>query len=160
MKTLILVRHGKAEDQSFNKKDYDRNLVDKGVRDIEKLTSNLQELDLRVDHIISSSANRAFQTAQIISPKLGIAITEIETQIELYECSLKQLLESINLINDTHKIVLITGHNPTFENMIEYLTNERVSGGLGTSGAAVIEIELDNWAMISEGIGKLKRLYN
>jgi phosphohistidine phosphatase len=160
MKTLILVRHGKAEDQSFNKKDYDRNLVEKGILDIEKLAIKLEQLDLKVEHIISSAANRAYQTAQIISPRLGIAINYIETQVELYECSLQQLLRSINLINDGYKTVLLTGHNPTFEYMIEYLTNERIAGGLGTSGAAVIEFDLNSWALLSEGMGRMKILYN
>lgn len=160
MKTLILVRHGKAEDQSFNKKDYDRNLVEKGIHNVEILANKLEQLDITIDHIISSSANRAFQTAQIISSKLNLDINNIETQDALYECELNQLLKSINTINDKFDTVLMTGHNPTFEYMIEYLTSERVWGGLSTSGAAVIEIEVDSWTMITEGVGKLKRLYN
>lgn len=160
MKTLILVRHGKAEDQSLHKKDYDRNLVAKGILDVERLSKKLQELKINVEHIISSSANRAFQTAQIIASKLEIEINAIETQVELYECSLTQLLIAINSIDDKYETVLLTGHNPTFEYMIEYLTNEHIAGGFGTSGGAIIEIDVDSWSMISEGIAKLKTLYN
>jgi phosphohistidine phosphatase len=160
MKTLILVRHGKAEHIKTDQHDFDRKLVDKGIEDVNQLANELKENKINPDLIISSSAKRASQTAKILARVLGIDESAILKNDLIYESNISVLLHLINSIDDRYERVIITGHNPTFEYMIEYLSKHEIAGGLGTSGAAHISFDIDTWAMVTEGIGVLKKLYN
>ncbi len=160
MKSLILVRHGKAEQIKIDQHDFDRKLIDKGIEDVNELANELKGNKFYPDLIISSSAKRAYQTAKILARVLDIDEKSIDQKDEIYESNISTLLNLINSIEDKYDRVIITGHNPTFEYMIEYLSNQEIAGGLGTSGAAHISFDLDTWAMVTEGIGVLKKLYN
>lgn len=160
MKSLILVRHGKAEHIKIDQHDFDRKLVDKGIEDVNELAVDLQEDGFKADLIISSSAKRAYQTAKILARVLKIKEDTIIKNDLIYESNISVLLNVINSIDDKYDRVIITGHNPTFEYMIEYLSNHDIAGGLSTSGAAHISFDIDTWAMVTEGIGVLKKLYN
>lgn len=160
MKSLILVRHGKAEHIKIEQHDYDRKLTDNGIEDVNELAKELKEDLHLVDLIISSSAKRAFQTAKILARVLDIKEDTIIKNDLIYESNISVLLNVINSIDDKFERVIITGHNPTFEYMIEYLSNHVIAGGLSTSGAAHITFDIDTWALVSEGIGVLKKLYN
>lgn len=160
MKSLILVRHGKAEHIKIEQHDYDRKLTDNGIENVNELAKELKEDLHLVDLIISSSAKRAFQTAKILARVLDIKEDTIIKNDLIYESNISVLLNVINSIDDKFERVIITGHNPTFEYMIEYLSNHVIAGGLSTSGAAHITFDIDTWALVSEGIGVLKKLYN
>jgi phosphohistidine phosphatase len=160
MKSLILVRHGKAEQIKINQHDFDRKLIDRGIEDVNELAKELKEDKFQPDLIISSSAKRAFQTAKILARVLGITESAIVEKEIIYESNTSTLLKVINAIDDKYERVIITGHNPTFEYMIEYLSNQEIAGGLSTSGAAHISFDIDTWAMVTEGLGVLKKLYN
>lgn len=160
MKSLILVRHGKAEHIKIEQHDYDRKLTDNGIEDVNELAKELKEDLHLVDLIISSSAKRAFQTSKILARVLDIKEDTIIKNDLIYESNISVLLNVINSIDDKFERVIITGHNPTFEYMIEYLSNHVIAGGLSTSGAAHITFDIDTWALVSEGIGVLKKLYN
>jgi len=160
MKSLILVRHGKAEQIKINQHDFYRKLIDRGIEDVNELAKELKEDKFQPDLIISSSAKRAFQTAKILARVLGITESAIVEKEIIYESNTSTLLKVINAIDDKYERVIITGHNPTFEYMIEYLSNQKIAGGLSTSGAAHISFDIDTWAMVTEGLGVLKKLYN
>ncbi len=160
MKSLILVRHGKAEQFKIDQHDFDRKLIDRGIEDVNELAKELKENKFNPDLIISSSAKRAFQTAKILARILDIDEKSIVKKEVIYESNISVLLNVINTIEDQYERVIITGHNPTFEYMIEYLSNHEIAGGLSTSGAAHISFDIDTWAMVTEGIGVLKKLYN
>ncbi len=65
MKSLILVRHGKAEQIKINQHDFDRKLIDRGIEDVNELAKELKEDKFQPELIITSSAKRAFQTAKV-----------------------------------------------------------------------------------------------
>ncbi len=160
MKSLILVRHGKAEQIKIDQHDFDRKLIDRGIEDVNELAKELKDNKFKPDLIISSSAKRAYQTAKILARVLDIDEKSIVKKELIYESNISVLLNVINTIEDQYERVIITGHNPTFEYMIEYLSNHEIAGGLSTSGAAHISFDIDTWAMVTEGIGVLKKLYN
>lgn len=160
MKSILLVRHGKAESIKIDQIDFDRKLVDKGIEDVYELSRELNDDQYHPDLIISSSAKRAYQTAKILAKELNFKKELIVKNDSIYESSIHELLKVINNIDDQYSRVIITGHNPTFEYMIEYLSNHAIAGGLSTSGAAHISFEIDTWASVTEGLGTLKKLYN
>ena len=67
MKTIYLVRHGKAVSRELDIPDYERSLVDKGEKNSVKMAQLLKDKDLSADLFISSPANRALETAKIFT---------------------------------------------------------------------------------------------
>jgi len=61
---LYLVQHGEAKAEQI---DPERRLTDKGRRDVEKVSSFLKRLDLRVAAIWHSGKPRAAETARILA---------------------------------------------------------------------------------------------
>lgn len=155
-KTLILARHGKAEKLEVVNFDFKRNLTERGEQDVQRVSEELKK-HITPQLIVSSSANRALQTAKIFSKTFGIDKKEIFQKDTIYEASMSTLLKVINTLDDNVNCILLTGHNPSFEYAIEYFTNQQIQH-LPTSGTAVIEFPFDKWGMISAGTGTLIKL--
>ena len=153
-KTLILVRHGKAEKAGTEKPDFKRDLVERGEKDVFKNTTALA-LHYTPEQIVSSPANRAYQTAKIVAKVFQIDKKEIIKEESIYEASMSALMHVINHLDNTKNCVLLTGHNPAFEYAVEYLTGQYINE-LPTAGIAVIEFSIDDWRMVSKELGILK----
>lgn len=126
-KTLYLIRHGKAEDHTFLKRDYDRNLVDKGKERAELVANKLKQ-DLLENNtlVISSSANRALQTAEIFCVQIDYPINAIQVEKDIYEAYYQEILKVINQIPDDIDTVLVFGHNPGLSDMTNYLCDSYI----------------------------------
>lgn len=127
-KNLFLIRHAKAEEHSFFKKDYDRNIVEKGI---DRANTIANKLKASIDKsqntlIISSSANRALQTAQIFSAILGYPAHNIQLEKSIYEAHYKEILKVINKIPNDIETVLIFGHNPGLSDLTNYICDSYI----------------------------------
>lgn len=156
MKTLLLARHGKAEKSEYGIYDFKRKLVERGKNDVLKVAQELSTI-LSPEQIISSPAERAIQTAKIFAKTFSIDKKEIIEIESIYEANMSTLLKVINDINNKFKVVLLIGHNPAFEFAIEYLSNVSI-GHLPTSGLAIIDFDIDDWGMVSTGLGSLRKV--
>lgn len=156
MKTLLIARHGKAEDHSLSISDFERKLKQRGKEDLNKVVS-LVKTKFKIQHIVSSPAKRAYQTAKIYAKIFDIEKSRIELNDRIYEANLADLLKVINNLNDEFDNICICGHNPSFEYVIEYLTGEEILE-LPTSGVGAIEFQFNSWNLISAGTGSLKAL--
>lgn len=136
-KTLYLIRHAKAEEHSFLKKDFDRNLVDEGVQRANTvavtLQGHLKESSIRV---ISSTASRAKQTAEIFCNHIGYPIGNIQLEESLYEAYHRDILDVINRVSAAVDTLLVFGHNPGLSELTNYLCNSYIE--LKTAHAAKI----------------------
>lgn len=141
MKKLYLIRHAKAEDYSFAKKDYDRNLVAKGKERAKQIATLLkEELVLTPQsRVLSSSANRAIQTAELFCKILNYPVTEIRQDKNIYEARYLDILTSINQTSGSVENLLVFGHNPGLSDLAHYLTDTYID--LKTAHIAVIELE-------------------
>ncbi len=156
MKTLLLARHGKAEKADFGTYDFKRKLVERGKEDVQRVSEEIKK-NITPEHIISSPAERAYQTAKIFAKTFSIDKKTIELNDSIYEASMASLLKVINELNPSYDIVLLTGHNPAFEFAIEYLCHTNI-GHLPTSGTAIIEFPFEQWSLVSAGTGTLLNL--
>jgi len=66
MKTIIFVRHGKSS-WDYEANDKDRPLKERGINDAHAVSSEIKNLDIPLDFIYASPANRALHTAVIFS---------------------------------------------------------------------------------------------
>lgn len=160
MKQLYIIRHAKAEEHSFAKKDFDRNLTDSGRKRATRIAKDLAQ-QLTIDehtYVLSSSANRAIQTAELFCEILGYPVTEIQQEEDIYEAFYINILQVINQVPDHIQTVLIFGHNPGLSMLAEELSNYDVD--LKTSDVAHLELEEGiTFAELSQSTAHFKKVF-
>lgn len=147
MKTLILMRHAKAENGGFDTRDFDRKLSEKGKNDADIAAKALKKQIQKIDLIVSSSAKRTLKTAKITALNFGIEKSEIEATEYLYESDNEPYIHIIRSLNDKKdKTVLIVGHNPTIGAMASILSGYQVPE-FKPGSFAVFQISLETWKL-------------
>lgn len=153
-KTLYLVRHAKARQESVDNTDFSRELADRGIRDASIVGTYFKEKEYRVDMIISSPAARALTTAELMAQQMEYKLETIHTNEELYLASVRTFLQVVNQLKDDWGSVLITSHDPAITYLGEHLSGAEV-GHMPTGSVMAIGFEMDSWAEISEKTGTL-----
>lgn len=149
---LYIVRHAKAEDGSSFFGDFSRELTTAGQIDAARMGKFLAENGLKPDLLVSSSAARAYQTAQIMAEQLGYEVEKIQTTRQLYDEGPKAYLAAVNTAPQSCQHLLIFGHNPDVTYFAEYLSNANIDS---MSKGSVVRIDFDNleWAEVSARTG-------
>ncbi len=150
MKTLILIRHGKAEFGNYSS-DKTRKLNEEGILRTLKVAKESGLILTSDFKWYSSTGSRAAQTAIIFSDILNINIEKITFLDELYTFNISELNFFINsLSNDFNKIVIF-GHNSALTDFIQENTINSIYE-LPTSGFVAIEFETTNsWNNLPKG---------
>jgi phosphohistidine phosphatase len=148
MKTLYFIRHAKSSWDFPQLADDERPLTEKGIKRTKKLGSYLGINEILPELIISSYANRAFHTAQIIAKKIGFPEKDIKIDRSIYSSSIDNIFSIIFGIPDNYNSVMLFGHNPTFTNLANYFIENKIEN-LPTSGFVSIEFETENWNEIT-----------
>jgi len=146
-KTLFLMRHGKAE-EGFGKKDFDRELAERGYRDSRLQAVNVFKDELP-DHFMVSGSARTRQTVQQIQEVLNFSDERITYDDNLYLASTREIFGSIEKLKDEWQSVCYIGHNPTVIYLSEYLTKSDV-GFVKTAGIVKMTWS-GSWSEVSEG---------
>jgi phosphohistidine phosphatase len=117
---LLLLRHGKAEE--FNPRgDFDRVLKNKGKRHAQRIAIWLATRELVPDHVLTSGAERALNTARKCCKSMGFPAQGIEVDDALYLASAQQLLERLHALPAEAVRVMLVGHNPGLEHLLQQL---------------------------------------
>ncbi|MCF0070344.1 histidine phosphatase family protein [Dyadobacter sp. CY261] len=153
-KTLILVRHATAEDQSFRIKDFDRNLNNKGLSESLVMGKWLVQEGIKPDIFVSSPASRAFKTAEIVAAQYEVPVNAIQTQAGIYDGGPKAYLQAVTTVPKEHSVLLLFGHNPDITYFAEYLSGASI-GSMKKGSAAFIEFKDQEWEEISAKTGDL-----
>lgn len=148
MKTLYFIRHAKSSWDFPQLADDERPLTEKGIKRTKKLGSYLGNNEILPELIISSYANRAFHTAQIIAKKIGFPEKDIKIDRSIYSSSIDNIFSIIFGISDNYNSIMLFGHNPTFTNLANYFIENKIEN-LPTSGFVSIEFETENWNEIA-----------
>ncbi len=146
MKTLLLLRHAKSSWGEPGLSDHDRPLTERGKLDAPRVGLLIQEQGLTPDLIVCSTAKRAQKTAQKVARTCGYrgAIAETET---FYLAPVDQYLAYLRQLPDQHHIVLVVGHNPGLEDVLETLTGQ--VGRLTTAALAQVALNISGWRELS-----------
>ena len=144
MKTLVLMRHGKAVESANSGKDIDRALSVKGHEQVRVMSAWLKEQHILPESIVSSAALRTQETARGMASGLGFDANAVSFKNELYLASPSVyagcLLETPNTINT----LLLIGHNTG----ISEWARELLFGfyeELPTAGLLVLQSDTPNW---------------
>ncbi len=154
MKTLLVLRHGKSSWSSPRLGDHDRPLKGRGRRDATRMGEELVSRDLLPDLILSSTAARARATAERAAQAAGCGDRVALTR-ELYLSGVDDQLRTVaTRAAKEHQRVMIVGHNPTLEDLVEQLTGEDVR--LTTGNLARIDLDIDSWRQLPGARGELR----
>lgn len=154
MKTVYLIRHAESGWDSPTNKDFDRSLSDNGISDIPLIAKELDGIDFNPDLILCSTALRTTTTAEILMKELSLK-TNILFDSSIYNASLDYLKELITYIPKKCDTVALIGHNPGVSILANYLTDD-FSENMSPCGVVKIELEIDNWNEVIQGIGSIK----
>lgn len=117
----------------------------------------IREQGLVPDLILSSPALRALKTAEAAAEESGYE-GEIEFVPELYPGDPETHVDVLLSIPDLYDSVMIVGHNPSLEELVDVLTGE--SARLPTAALAQISLPIDSWSDLEdEPIGTLVNLW-
>jgi phosphohistidine phosphatase len=152
-KQLILLRHAKAEREFENISDVDRPLTERGVNDAYRMSEYIDSNRMYPDVILTSDAARALCTTAILNRVFQKNIkTEVKT--ELYLASDMKMLKLLKTFSNEINSILIVGHNPGLQLLIEFLT-ECNFNKLPTTGLVLLNLDTENWAGLKKGIAKI-----
>lgn len=157
MKTLLILRHAKSSWSDPKLADIDRPLNKRGKRDAPRIGSLLKKNDLVPDLILSSPAVRARKTAEAVAEAAGYE-GEIEFEDNFYPGSPEDYIEVLQTLPEDLNSVMVVGHNPGLEELLETLTGE--SAALPTASLAQVNLPIRTWLELDdEPIGALVNLW-
>ncbi len=155
---LIILCHGKAN-VSSGKDDYYLPLKDRSKREAQLLGSWLQQQGLIPDYIISSPTKAAYDTAVYACNVMGLNRSAIHTEKRIRRADKKALLISLAACPADAKRVLLVGHNPALEMLLQLLSDEKISspkkGKLFPEASLAILQTAKQWAKLTPGKASL-----
>lgn len=159
---LLILRHGKS-DWTPQVSDFYRPLKNRGKRGAQRIGEWLWTMDLRPDLIISSAAERALSTAHKCCKAMDLRVGDrIVEDRRLYLASLTELLEVLAGRIRAPARVMLVGHNPGLEDLLEYLAAGSVpvpADGklLSTATLAVLSMP-EKWNHPGRGCARLNTI--
>lgn len=143
LKKIILLRHFTAQNGQFGIPDKDRILTSKSQKECEWFYSHVAPYLPPIDLVLCSTAKRTFQTLShiihIISSHARIIYDDY-----LYLASRDQLIETVQLMNDDYKHILVIAHNPGLSYLVQSLNN-KVMHAFPTGSVAVLQSSVEEW---------------
>lgn len=158
MKTLLLLRHAKSSLIDPRLSDNMRPLTYQGKQDVYIIGKFLKNKKLIPDSIICSTAKRAVETSKLIAEYVNYH-NEIQLSNLLYQTTAKDYINVISKMSNRYNMILLVGHNPILENLVEIITNElRI---MKTCSLVHIVLAINSWVEIkTQTKGKLIELFN
>ena len=147
MKTLLLMRHAKSSWAEDGLSDHDRPLNTRGARTAPQMAAELQKAKLQPDLILSSTAERARETAFAVA-RLYEWSPELTLSRRLYLADPNTILGRIAEVADGVRCLLVVGHNPGMEELVSDLALQREH--MPTAAIARFTFELDAWAHVAQ----------
>ena len=157
MKTLLILRHAKSSWNNAQLTDYERPLNKRGKQDAPRMGKLLRQEDLVPDLIITSSAERALATAEAVALASGYE-EEIRATRSLYHADPAAYVDVLSQLDDSHERVMVVGHNPGMEELVEELTGAWEV--LPTAALVQVSLPVTHWRELAEGVtGELVNLW-
>jgi phosphohistidine phosphatase len=140
------MRHAKSSWKNEKLPDKERPLNKRGEKDAVVMSEQLCEKELYPQMILTSTALRCRLTASAV---IEVCCNEITLKAldALYMAEPPAMIDVLNTIDDQVERVMVIGHNPGLESLLQRLTGEVES--LPTASVAYLEIPVDSWAGLS-----------
>ncbi len=157
MKTLLIMRHAKSSWKEQELPDHDRPLKKRGRKDIANMAKILKKKALVPDLILSSTAVRSKDTAELMAEKLGYK-GDLELVENFYMAEPEVYIQKTATVPDSVQTLLIVGHNPGLEGLLMTLGDKITS--LPTGSIAKIYLFIDKWSELNmETSGEINHVW-
>lgn len=169
MKTLGLFRHAKSDWHDPRARDFDRPLNARGRKGATIMGKHIIEHGPRWQRILASPAVRVTETIEL-STRAASRPVGINWDRRIYLASSASLIDVLREQDGAQgkgpASILIVGHNPSLEDLIFDLVPDDGSSPLRdtveekfpTAAYAVLEVDIDDWADLSDGSARLVHL--
>jgi phosphohistidine phosphatase len=149
MKTLLIIRHGKADWPSPGQHDQDRPLTQTGIKRTEKIAEFLKTKRIKPDLIIASRAVRAAETAKVLADGIGYDKSLIRFEKSIYHSTHTDILELFYEIPETVQTLVIVGHNPTLTDFSNLFLEHPIDN-LPTTGVVCLLFDTYSWTSLEK----------
>ena len=155
--TLLVMRHSKTEPTAET--DHVRRLTDRGRDDARAAAAWVAASGHVPELILASSAARAEETAQLVAAMCDVR--RLELVDDLYSADGYEVLETVaDEVPDEVTTAMLVGHNPTMAEVAFLLQSEGADEvRFPTSGIGIFELDVDSWAELEAGHGRLLASY-
>lgn len=143
MKNLYIVRHAKSSWEEPLPDDL-RPLTGKGIKRTARVAEALLNKHVTVDHIISSHAVRALETAKLLARALDYPPDKINVDPDIYYADGDRLFDRLFQLPENCESVMIVGHNPALTDLSNRFLNDPIEN-LPTSGVIGVAFRTDSW---------------
>lgn len=147
MKTLLIMRHAKSSNKEKDVTDHERPLNKRGKLVAPRMGRLLKDEGLVPDHILSSSAKRARLTAEAVADQSGYT-GEVQISTDLYATGPGAFIRALQFLSDEYSRVLVVGHNPGIEELLELFTKQVKT--MPTGAIVQIDLAIETWKELSE----------
>jgi len=156
-RTLLILRHGKSLRGPEFATDFERPLAPRGIKAASRMARFAKRKKLVPELIIASEAARALRTAELFVAELDDV--ELVRHDEIYDADIDDLYDIIEEIDNRYRRVMLVGHNPTFEMLVDDLTGT-YDTVLKTCSLAVVVNNCRGWSEFAGTDGKLTGVYH
>lgn len=148
MKTLYLLRHAESNWDDPGLRDFDRPLNARGREAATLVGRLIRQRRLPVDLIVSSPAERARQTAALVSESAGLPAEPVHDE-RIYEADASRLLEVVAQAAESADALMLVGHNPGMEELLALLTGQ--GRHMATATLACVALDAEQWVKARTG---------
>ena len=160
-RTLLLLRHAKSSWDEPDLVDRERPLARRGRRAAAALGARLARRRPRIDRVLCSPSQRTRETLALLdlAPTTPVAFEE-----RLYLASAKTLLARIRRLPARARCVLVIGHDPGLDHLVQLLVGDgrpkalrRLADGFSTGALAELRVPEASWRELAPGSAFLER---
>jgi phosphohistidine phosphatase len=146
-KTLLILRHAKSSWKHIGLTDHQRPLKKRGKIAAPRMGQLLYAEDLVPDVILSSTARRAVDTAELVADSCGFE-GDIQYFDSLFHGWPDSYIEVLQNLADNVESAMVVGHNPGLELLLETLTGAIET--MPTAALAYIKLPMDRWSQLTD----------
>ena len=156
---LLILRHAKSAWDTNAATDFERPLAKRGKKASPRVGRFLLQQDLVPDFVVSSPAMRARQTVIAVCEQMEVSPDQISWDDRIYGGWTASLVSVLQDCPNDARRVMIAGHNPGLETLLQRLCHHRVTippDGklLPTAAVALLQIDSD-WSNLDSGVARL-----
>ncbi|MCF6299544.1 MAG: histidine phosphatase family protein [Proteobacteria bacterium] len=149
MKYLLLMRHAKSSWKNLSLQDFDRPLNKRGKKAAPLMGMRLVNKIIQPQHIISSPAKRAWQTAILVSQELNYQKQQIKTDKRMYHASAQELLKVASQCDDKNESLMLVAHNPGINYLASFLLDDCFPN-IPTAGLLTMSLQITQWQQLNK----------
>lgn len=153
-RTLYMIRHAHAWDNSAGQRDVERELNTDGLKAAVRAGEWFKSAGIAPSVMITSSAVRAQSTAWLIAERISYPHEKIIKRDDLYEAPVRTMMEAVNSLQNSWDVAVIVAHNPTIHYFVEYVSGENLDG-IAPGSICELKVDFDDWALVSEKTAEL-----